>query len=182
MPAIYIVSDTHFGHAGVCRFTQADGVTKLRPWTDPNEMDEALVKAWNETVKPEDKVYHLGDVVMNRRSIGIMHRLNGKKVLIKGNHDNLRMDEYAPFFEDVHGCYSLSNMLLSHIPIHEASFRKFDANVHGHLHSERVMKTDKHGVSRIDTRYHCVSVELTDFKPILLEHLVKRIKEERENV
>jgi len=45
MPSVFLVSDTHFGHAGVCRFTRNDGVTKLRPWTDPDEMDEAMVKA-----------------------------------------------------------------------------------------------------------------------------------------
>ncbi len=32
MPAVFLVSDTHFGHTGVCRFTRNDGVTKLRPW------------------------------------------------------------------------------------------------------------------------------------------------------
>ena len=55
MPSVFLVSDTHFGHAGVCRFTKADG-TKLRPWTDADEMDEAMIKAWNERVKPTDKV------------------------------------------------------------------------------------------------------------------------------
>jgi calcineurin-like phosphoesterase family protein len=40
MPATFLVSDTHFGHTGVCRFTREDGVTKLRPWDDPDEMDE----------------------------------------------------------------------------------------------------------------------------------------------
>ena len=58
MPSVFLVSDTHFGHAGVCRFTGKDGVTKLRPWTDPDEMDEEMVKRWNERVKPTDKVYH----------------------------------------------------------------------------------------------------------------------------
>ena len=56
MPSVFLVSDTHFGHTGVCRFTRNDGVTKLRPWTDPEEMDEAMVKAWNERVRPNDKV------------------------------------------------------------------------------------------------------------------------------
>ena len=77
MPAVFLVSDTHFGHAGVCRFTRADGCTPLRPWDDAEEMDEAMVKAWNERVRPNDKVYHLGDVVINRKSLAIMRRLNG---------------------------------------------------------------------------------------------------------
>jgi len=82
MPSVFLVSDTHFGHTGVCRFTRDDG-TKLRPWDDPDEMDEAMVKAWNERVKPLDKVYHLGDVVINRKALNILHRLNGDKVLIR---------------------------------------------------------------------------------------------------
>jgi len=69
MPAVFLTSDTHFGHAGVCRFTEADGVTKIRPWTDPDEMDKEMIKRWNDTVRPNDKVYHLGDVVINRKSL-----------------------------------------------------------------------------------------------------------------
>ena len=34
MPSVFLVSDTHFGHKGVCHFTQNDGVTKLRPWLE----------------------------------------------------------------------------------------------------------------------------------------------------
>ena len=58
MPSVFLVSDTHFGHAGVCRFTRNDGVTKLRPWDDVAEMDEAMIQAWNDRVKPNDKVSH----------------------------------------------------------------------------------------------------------------------------
>ena len=73
MPAVFLVSDTHFGHAGVCRFLRNDG-TKLRPWDNPEEMDEYMVEAWNKKVKPTDKVYHLGDVVINRKALKIMSR------------------------------------------------------------------------------------------------------------
>ncbi len=65
MPSVFLVSDTHFGHAGVCRFTHPDDPeVKLRPWTDPDEMDEEMVRRWNDCVRPSDKVYHLGDVVI----------------------------------------------------------------------------------------------------------------------
>jgi len=47
MPAVFLVSDTHFGHLGVCKFMRSDGVTKLRPWDSAEDMDEAMVKAWN---------------------------------------------------------------------------------------------------------------------------------------
>ena len=84
MPAIFLVSDTHFGHAGVCRFTHPnDPTVKLRPWDNPEEMDEEMVRRWNDRVGPNDKVYHLGDVVINRKALPIMDRLNGDKVLIR---------------------------------------------------------------------------------------------------
>lgn len=178
MPSVFLVSDTHFGHAGVCRFTRDDGVTKLRPWDNPDEMDEAMVKMWNETVKPTDKVYHLGDVVINRKAMKIMHRLNGDKVLIRGNHDIFRDEEYREHFRELRAYHVMNGMILSHIPIHSESLGRFGVNIHGHLHSNRVMKDNGYGGRVIDSRYHCVCVEQTDFRPILFEDVLKRIKEE----
>ena len=177
MPSVFLVSDTHFGHTGVCRFMQKDGVTKLRPWTDPREMDEEMVKRWNERVKPNDKVYHLGDVVINRKSLSIMYRLNGDKVLIRGNHDIFKDEEYRQHFRELRAYHVMNGMILSHIPIHEASLGRFGVNIHGHTHANRVMKLD-YGREIVDTRYHCVCVEQTDFAPILFEDVMKRIKEE----
>jgi calcineurin-like phosphoesterase family protein len=187
MPSVFLVSDTHFGHAGVCRFTESDGVTKIRPWTDPAEMDEAMVKAWNERVKPTDKVYHLGDVVINRKALPILHRLNGDKVLIRGNHDIFRDEEYRRYFRELRAYHVMNGMILSHIPVHEASLGRFGVNIHGHLHTNRVMKArgahaDTGEViysNYIDPRYHCVCVEQTpDFAPILFEDVIKRIEAE----
>lgn len=181
MPSVFLVSDTHFGHAGVCRFTRNDGVTKLRPWNDPDEMDEAMVKAWNERVKPTDKVYHLGDVVINRKALKTLARLNGDKVLIRGNHDIFRDDEYREYFRELRAYHVMNGMILSHIPIHPESLGRFGVNIHGHLHANRVMvPLATSGVpNRIDTRYHCVCVEQTpDFAPILFEDVIKRIKDE----
>lgn len=172
MPAVFLVSDTHFGHAGVCRFLREDG-TKLRPWDDPEEMDEFMVKAWNETVRPNDKVYHLGDVVINRRAMKTLGRLNGDKVLIRGNHDIFRDVEYREYFRELRAYHIMNGMILSHIPIHEDSLSRFGTNIHGHLHSNRVKKDGE-----IDPRYHCVCVEQTDFRPILFEDVIKRIEAE----
>ena len=192
MPSVFLVSDTHFGHAGVCRFLKEDG-TKLRPWTDPDEMDEYMVKAWNETVRPNDKVYHLGDVVINRKALKTLARLNGDKVLIRGNHDIFRDTEYREYFREIRAYHVMNGMILSHIPIHPESLSRFGTNIHGHLHSNRVMQTvmvvktappplDPRpfvGEERvIDNRYHCVCVEQTDFKPILFEDVIKRITAE----
>ena len=173
MPSVFLVSDTHFGHLGVCKFTRNDGVTKLRPWDSPEEMDEEMVKRWNETVKPNDKIYHLGDVVINRKAMGIMRRLNGDKVLIRGNHDIFRDHEYMEHFRELRAYHVMNGMILSHIPIHPESLGRFGTNIHGHTHANRVMNGKV-----IDVRYHCVCVEQTDFRPILFEDVIKRIKEE----
>lgn len=186
MPSVFLVSDTHFGHTGVCRFTRNDG-EKLRPWDSAEEMDEAMIKAWNERVKPTDKVYHLGDVVINRKALGTLRRLNGDKVLIRGNHDIFRDDEYRMYFRELRAYHVMNGMILSHIPLHSDSLGRFGVNIHGHTHSNRVMKARgvdaKTGAvlygDEIDPRYHCVCVEQTpDFAPILFEDVLKRIAEE----
>ena len=183
MPSVFLVSDTHFGHMGVCRFTRNDGVTKLRPWDNADEMDEAMVKAWNERVKPTDKVYHLGDVVINRKSLKTLARLNGDKVLIRGNHDIFPDNEYRQYFRELRAYHVVEGMIFSHIPLHPESLGRFGVNIHGHLHSSRVMKpgsaAGEFATQVVDTRYHCVCVEQTpDFAPILFEDVKKRIVEE----
>ena len=183
MPATFLVSDTHFGHLGVCKFMRSDGVTKLRPWDTVEEMDDEMVRRWNETVRPTDKVYHLGDVVINRRALPTLARLNGDKVLIRGNHDIFRDTEYREHFRELRAYHVLNGMILSHIPVHPDSLGRFGVNIHGHLHANRVRRAS--GVDaetgevlygdQPDVRYHCVCVEQTDFRPILLEDVVKRI-------
>jgi calcineurin-like phosphoesterase family protein len=64
-------------------------------------------------------------------------------------------------------------MILTHIPIHPESLGRFGVNIHGHLHSNRVMVNGE-----IDVRYHSVCVEQTDFAPILFEDVIKRITAE----
>jgi calcineurin-like phosphoesterase family protein len=180
MPSVFLVSDTHFGHTGVCRFVRNDGVTKLRPWDTAEEMDEFMVAAWNERVRPTDKVYHLGDVVINRKALGIMRRLNGDKVLIRGNHDIFKDTDYREHFRELRAYHVMNGMILSHIPIHSESLGRFGVNIHGHLHANRVMLPGFNGkiTDIVDVRYHCVCVEQTDFAPILFEDVVKRIQAE----
>ena len=173
MPATFLYSDPHFGHLGVCKFMRADGITKLRPFSTPEEMDEVLVRNYNEKVRPNDKCYFLGDVVINRKALSTLARLNGDKVLIRGNHDIFRDDEYREYFRELRAYHVMNGMILSHIPIHPDSLGRFGTNIHGHLHSNRVMKD---GV--IDPRYHNVCVEMTDFAPILFEDVIKRIEAE----
>jgi calcineurin-like phosphoesterase family protein len=149
-------------------------------------MDKEMIKRWNDRVRPNDKVYHLGDVVINRKSLSTLHRLNGDKVLIRGNHDIFRDDDYRRYFRELRAYHVMNGMILSHIPLHEASLGRFGVNIHGHLHSNRVKKA--RGIDATtgktlysdenDVRYHCVCVEQTDFTPILFEDVIKRIEAE----
>lgn len=183
---IFLTSDTHFSHRGIVKFLRADGVTKERPWDTIEEMDEALVKNWNSVVGPKDKVYHLGDCVINRSALPILGRLNGEKQLIKGNHDVFRVDEYAQYFKDIRGTHTLDDFILSHIPVHPTYvMERWKGNIHGHLHSERVMMEQEFWLDEdrlvgkiIDPRYLCVSVEQTNFTPISLEEAKKRFEEQ----
>ena len=180
MSTIFLTSDTHFGHANICRFTNPVTGGKLRPWDSVEDMDEEMVRRWNERVGPKDKVYHLGDVVINRRALPIMERLNGDKVLIRGNHDIFPDEEYNKYFRSLRGYHVMDGMILSHIPIHSESLGRFGVNIHGHLHATRVMRplATSGRLDQIDPRYHCVCVEQTDFAPIALDEVLDRIRAE----
>lgn len=185
MPAVFLTSDTHFGHNNICKFTNRDG-SPLRPWDNAEEMDEDMVKRWNETVGPNDKVYHLGDVVINRKALSILDRLNGDKVLIKGNHDIFKLNDYTKYFRDVRSYHVMNGCVLSHIPVHKDSIARFGTNIHGHTHSSRVRKVSGVNVetgelqysNEIDPDYFCVCVEQTDFRPILFEDVIQKIKDQ----
>jgi hypothetical protein len=121
MPNVFIISDTHFGHNRMyTKLTREDGpparpVRPVRPeWRQSAaeadaDADAYMVEAWNKMVKPDDKVYHLGDVSNSTKVIAaIMPQLNGRKVLIKGNHDGYDLKVFIPHFKDIHGTYELS--------------------------------------------------------------------------
>jgi calcineurin-like phosphoesterase family protein len=161
-----VISDPHFGHVGVTKFLRADG-SKLRPWDNVEEMNEVLVDNWNKAVRPFDRVYLLGDATMNRKALPIFSRLNGDKVLIKGNHDTGKLGDYTPYFRDIRSCVVRHDMILTHIPVHEMELDRFKFNVHGHLHDHIVMKD-----GAPDPRYLCVSVEQIDYTPINMDKLI----------
>lgn len=179
MGTTFLISDTHFGHEKTCTVFKREDGSPLRPFASAEEMDEAMVERWNARVRPTDKVYHLGDVVINRRFLHILGRLNGDKVLIRGNHDIFRLEDYTPYFRDIRGYDVKNGMILSHIPVHSDSIERFGCNIHGHLHANRVMRVKHTGATpEIDPRYHCVCVEHTDYAPIALEEVYERIRAE----
>jgi calcineurin-like phosphoesterase family protein len=164
MRNIFLVSDTHFSHKGMTVFLREDG-SKLRPWDSIEEMDEALIENWNKVVGHNDKVYHLGDVVINKRALVLLNRLNGTKILIKGNHDIFKLKDYTPYFKDIRAYHVLDKMIFSHIPIHPAGIERFRCNVHGHLH-DRVVG---------DSNYVSVCVERINYTPIELGEILDRL-------
>jgi len=159
----FVISDTHFSQDSILNFTDDFGYP-LREFTSSEAMDNCMIDRWNSVVKPEDTVIHLGDVGFSRTSLNIiLPKLNGRKILVKGNHDKFKLSFYAKHFVDVRsyifGPYK--KFILSHIPIHPASLG--DAiNIHGHLHTRTLD----------DPQYINVSVEQIDYTPVLLEDLV----------
>ena len=160
MAKTFLIGDTHFGHSNILTFKKKDG-TMLREFENIHEHDERLIYNWNRVVSPEDKVYHLGDVGFKNFTYLelVLKRLNGSKVLIKGNHDNFKLSQYAQLFKDVRGSHQLDKFILSHIPLHPDSLYRWKACIHGHLHDN----------SLDDPKYYNVSAEKINLTPIDFE-------------
>ena len=139
---IYIISDTHFGHGNIIKSCG-------RPFENTEEMDRILIENWNNTVKPNDEVYHLGDVSFGRPEIAqeILYQLNGRIYLIKGNHEKtvLRTEKCRKRFEWVKDYYELKHQdklfVMFHYPIlswnkgHYGSY-----HLYGHTHNNIKLK------------------------------------------
>lgn len=168
MSNTWLYADPHFYQPNITKFLREDG-TKLRPWDDSDEMSEWMIDAYNDLVGDKDRVYVLGDVAISRKALRrSLPRLKGRKVLVKGNHDTDKLSYYSQFFEDIRAYVVKKDVIMSHIPIHPESLSRWKVNIHGHLHSRQVML----GPDTLDPRYVCVSVEHTEFKPVLLDEVL----------
>jgi len=89
---IFFTSDHHFGHNNIIKFCN-------RPFGSIGEMNEELIKRWNEKVGPDDEVYHLGDFALGNPAefTDIANRLNGTIYLINGNHDSAALNNKKRF-------------------------------------------------------------------------------------
>lgn len=168
---IWVISDTHFGHENILKFTTPDG-SNLRPFSDVEEMDECMVDNWNSVVRPGDKVYHLGDVMFgDKEQFGkLWAKLNGSKRLIVGNHDDIKWLSSGGFFKKVYMWRKFADCVLTHVPIHESGLYthrhaqegKMLLNIHGHIHG-----------NKSPTEWHrCVCVEHINYTPVDLEEVV----------
>lgn len=83
---VLFTSDTHFGHANIIRYSN-------RPFASVEDMDEVLIRNWNARVRPDDEIWHLGDLTFrdDKGAGALLRRLNGRKHLVWGNHDSQRV-------------------------------------------------------------------------------------------
>ncbi len=165
---IYFTSDTHFGSERTLQ-------TSCRPFKDTKEMDEAIIKNWNDIVKNEDEVYHLGDF----GNYAIIKKLNGKITIILGNYEQNDLktnfkgnfSEFSNFLKEL-GFYNVvdksmvlqleddanTSFYLTHKPI-DCSKDYF--NLFGHIHEK--CKCKKFGLN--------VGIDCFNFAPATLEQV-----------
>lgn len=151
----FVIADLHLGHKNILEFEPA----RKRLFADIDQMHEQIIVNWNSIVRKEDQVYVLGDVAFNKKFLPLLNLMNGKKVLIKGNHDIFGIEHYLPYFKDIRAYHVINRIIMSHIPVHESQKERYILNIHGHLHNK----------SLSDPFYKCVSVEQTNFTPLNLD-------------
>lgn len=179
MSKIFLTSDTHFGH-------DREFLWGPRGFTNSQEHDEAVIKNWNETVSPDDIVYHLGDLMLGDNAHGIecVKRLNGHIRLIRGNHDtdarwklygtlpNVELIGWADVIK-----YKKYNFYLSHHPTMTSNLEKAPhlrmhlINLYGHTHQMGKFYQD------MPYMFH-VGLDSNDNRPILLDDAIELMKEE----
>jgi calcineurin-like phosphoesterase family protein len=173
---LWVISDTHFNHANILTFVDKIG-KPVRPFQSIEGMNETMIENWNRVVKPGDKVYHLGDVFFGPKEDfkKLWPKLNGKKRLIVGNHDDVNFLSSGAFFEKVMLWRKFEHLLFTHVPVHESTLmeHRFSGkqmiNVHGHIHQNKSP----------DGNYKCVCVEQVNYTPVHIEDLLKWVSEKK---
>lgn len=167
---IYVTSDHHFYHNNLLTIYEKEARSRF---SNINNMNSELINIWNSIVKKEDIVYHLGDFCLSNKekTSNIVKQLNGKKILIMGNHDQRRTVKWWKEcgFDDVYRepiWYIENKVLLCHDPIAGMYVPEDVVVVHGHIHSKKI--------ACYGTRFINVSVENTNFKPIELDSIVSK--------
>lgn len=133
----FYISDLHFGHKNIIRYDN-------RPFKTVEEMDSALIENWNKAVTNEDMVWILGDISWydDNKTYEIFNQLNGTKVLIRGNHDNIKVgSKSAKCFTSVQDYAELyldkkNKVVMSHypMPFWNGQFRD-TVHLYGHVHN-----------------------------------------------
>ena len=161
---VYFIADTHFGEENIRLYEN-------RPFVDITEMDNVLQKRWNSHVNQQDTIYVLGDFGANGQEKEILAQLNGRKFLVKGNHDIqtnqyyrdcgfIEVYDYPIIFKDF--------WILSHEPLYVNTNMPY-ANIFGHVHNSPIFKT-------YSNQHYCVSVERTQYAPISFDEIIFTIQ------
>ncbi len=167
---IYFWSDQHFFHHNIIKYAN-------RPFGSVSEMNQKMIKNYYETVKEEDLVFFCGDLAFGDIELTktLWKGAPGKKVLILGNHDfekNQCLFRNYHIFDAITICfdfqYEIDNQkfefIVSHYPIDEHHLPDDVRNIHGHIHQHK-----------LTNRHINVSVEHTNYKPLLLNDLISTI-------
>lgn len=167
---IMVVSDPHFNHTNIIPYSN-------RPFNSLREMDAAIINNWNRVVSDDDVVLCLGDFCFGTKdNIPYYTRqLNGRKILIKGNHDRSRSLYLDAGFQDVLSEFILhpgqagnkKTILFCHKP--RIGIRGDVANIHGHIHEQTLDPT----IFELEN-YFNVSVENINYTPIDLQEIIKQ--------
>ena len=164
---IYFTSDNHFGHKNIIKYCN-------RPFKHVDEMNEEMIARWNAKVGPEDEVYNLGDFSFDRNPAKFFNRLNGKKYLIKGNHD--KKETLSLPWEEV----SLDKNLMvgkQLIVLHHFAKRVWDGSHRGAWH----LFGHSHGGLTASGLSFDAGVDCHDYTPISFEEVKVKMKELERN-
>ena len=150
----FYIGDTHFGHENIVKYCG-------RPFKHALDMEETIIKNWNSAVGKNDTVYHLGDFSLyysNVEKQQMLDRLNGRKVLIIGNHDIYRIGHWKKLGVEAHKKFIVHDgLILSHVPIMFPELPNVHGHTHGNVHRGEI---PEHGV------FVCVSVEAIRYTPV----------------
>ena len=178
---IYLTSDLHFNHMNILKYEP-----ESRPFSSIEEMNETIIQNWNEVVTANDTVYVLGDMAMGmiEDAIPLIKRLNGKIILIRGNHDTKkRLEAFKEIGIEVYDIFYLpykgNYFIMCHFPIASREFIdmvRYDnsevVNLYGHLH---------HNAPKgyVDGTYH-VGLDTNNLKPISIDKIWEECEERKE--
>ena len=145
---IQFCTDPHLGHKNIAKFRSF--VKSTEDNTEQFTL-EAAAKLNKRSI-----TYFLGDVAFDLESLDKIAQLPGRKILIKGNHDDMiPTRRQAEVFEEIYGLIKYKKFWLSHAPIHPDELRG-KINLHGHVHGSTVMCGD-----HIDRRYMNLCPDVT---------------------
>lgn len=112
----FYISDLHIGHENILSIDE-------RPFENLEEMNNTIRENWNSTVSSDDTVYVLGDIAFKGFDfVSYYNSLNGRKILITGNHDlSLNREDLKKVFDRIAPMMSIRDgekrVQLCHYPI-----------------------------------------------------------------